>query len=195
MYPLIRFATELWLARKEEPLPLDGTHVSTHRCMPWDIDIWGELNNGRTLTLFDLGRIPLAGRVGLIKVLRENRWGLTMAGASVRYRRRVRAFDKVEMHSRCIGRDEKFLYLQQSMWRGDEAANSILYRSAVTDRNGIVPTQIVAEALGQPDWNPPLPAWVQAWIDAEAERVWPPERDGGAPDAGVADVKLDHRAA
>ena len=31
-----------------------------------------ELNNGRTLTLFDLGRIPMARRMGLDKVLAQN---------------------------------------------------------------------------------------------------------------------------
>ena len=81
---------------------MTGTHVSHHYCLPWDIDLWRELNNGRTLTLYDLGRIPLAGRVGLIKVLRRERWGLTMAGASVRYRRRIRVFDRIEMRSRLV---------------------------------------------------------------------------------------------
>ena len=69
--------------------PSPVTHVSYHRCWPWDIDLWMELNNGRTLTFYDLGRIPLARRTGLVELLRKQRWGLTMAGASVRYRARI----------------------------------------------------------------------------------------------------------
>ena len=65
MYPLIRFAKELVKFRNAPKLgPLDA-HVSTHMCWPWDLDPWIELNNGRTLTLYDLGRIPLAVRTGL----------------------------------------------------------------------------------------------------------------------------------
>jgi acyl-CoA thioesterase FadM len=136
--------------------------------------MWMELNNGRTLTLYDLGRIPLASRAGLLEALKKNRWGLTMAGASVRYRRRVRAFDRIEMHSRLIGWDERFIYLEQSMWVKGEAASNILYRSAVTDVKGIVPTSKVADALGIEEELTDLPDWVRAWIDAEALRPWPP---------------------
>ena len=65
MYPVIRMAKEIVKFRNAPALPITGTHVSQHICWPWDIDLWMELNNGRTLTLFDLGRIPLAIRTGL----------------------------------------------------------------------------------------------------------------------------------
>ncbi|MBV0913411.1 acyl-CoA thioesterase [Anianabacter salinae] len=176
MYPFGRMALELWLSRNQPPLDLLGTHVSHHRCWPWDIDLWLELNNGRTLTLYDLGRIPLAKRAGLTKMLMRQRWGLTMAGVSVRYRRRIRAFEKIEMRSRCIGWDDRFVYLDQTMWKASgECAGQALYRSAVTDRGGIVTTDRVLEALGHDGPAPELPVWVKAWIDADATRPWPPE--------------------
>ena len=95
MYPFVRMVKEGWKFRKASALSLTDTHVSHHICWPWDLDMWVELNNGRTLTLYDLGRIPMAVRTGLIDVLRGNRWGITVAGNTVRYRRRVRAFDPV----------------------------------------------------------------------------------------------------
>jgi acyl-CoA thioesterase FadM len=176
MYPFIRMFHQLAVTRKAPPLPLTGTHVSRHRCWPWDIDLWMELNNGRTLTFYDLGRIPLARRTGLIDVLRRQRWGLTMAGASVRYRARIRTFEVVEMRSRAVGWDARFIYLEQSMWKGGTCCNQIVYRSAVTSREGIVPPARVMEAMGIAPETPDLPRWVQAWIDAEAERPWPPAR-------------------
>lgn len=180
MYPFIRMVHQLAINRKSPLLPLTGTHVSHHRCWPWDIDLWMELNNGRTLTLFDLGRIPLARRTGLIAALRQNRWGLSMAGVSVRWRQRVRTFEKIEMHSRCVGWDEKFIYLEQSMWkRNGTCANHALYRSAVTSSKGIVPTEQVMAALGLDAQSPDLPEWVGAWIAADATRQWPPERAPG----------------
>ena len=184
MYPFIRMFKDLVLVRGATPLGIYDTHVSHHICWPWDLDLWRELNNGRTLTLYDLGRIPLASRVGLIGALRRNRWGLTMAGVSVRYRRRVRMFDRVEMRSRCVGWDDKFIYLEQAMWKGDDCANHALYRSAVTGRDGIVPPQQVIAALGQPVPQRPLPDWVQAWIAADAQRPWPPEIPI-QPDSGI----------
>lgn len=178
MYPLIRMFWQLFKHRNAPPLAPTDTHVSRHVCLPWDIDLWMELNNGRTLTLYDLGRIPLAMRAGLVRVLKKNRWGLTMAGASVRYRRRIRMFETVEMRSRAVWWDARFIYLEQSMWKTNgECANHIVYRSAVTGKNGIVPPDEVMAALGQPVERPAAPEWVTAWIEADAKRPWPPMRD------------------
>lgn len=181
MYPVIRLAWQLFKHRKDPSLPLAGTHVSQHYCLPWDIDLWRELNNGRTLTLYDMGRITLAGRVGLLPVLKQNRWGLTMAGAAVRYRRRIRMFERFEMRSRAIGWDARFLYLEQSMWKTDGAcAGHVVYRGAVTGKCGIVPPEQVMQALNHMQASPPLPDWVQAWLAAEDMRPWPPMQDAKA---------------
>ena len=173
MYPIIRIMHQ-YLKYRNKPLPLDGVHVSKHYCLPVDLDVWMELNNGRTLTLYDLGRIPLVQRVGILDMLKKNGWSFTIAGSSARYRKRVTVFNKLEMRSKIVGRDARFLYIVQSMWHKGEATSSALFRLAVTS-NGIVPSDEWAATLGVPDWNPTLPDWVQAWIEAEGQRVWPPE--------------------
>lgn len=174
MYPFIRFVKEMVKFRSAPPLSFTGTHVSTHRCWPWDLDPWIELNNGRTLTLYDLGRIPLAVRTGLIGTLRKNRWGITVAGNSVRYRRRIKAFQRFTMVSRAVGWDQRFIYMEQSMWRGGECCNHMLVRSAITGPGGIVAPAELLAAIGAPTDSPALPDWVQAWIAADATRPWPP---------------------
>lgn len=175
MYPFIRMTLEAIKQRNAGPLEIGETHVSHHLCWPWDIDPWLELNNGRTLTLYDLGRIPMARRLGLASAARKRGWGMAVAGVSVRYRRRVRTFQLVEMRSRVIGWDKRFFYLEQSMWREQECLNHMLLRSAVTGANGIVPPVDVAAAMGRKADSPALPDWVQAWIHAEGQRPWPPE--------------------
>jgi acyl-CoA thioesterase FadM len=178
MYPVFRFLKDALKTRRQPRIGPFETHVSEHICWPWDIDPWMELNNGRTLTLYDLGRIPLAIRAGLIDALRRERWGLTIAGSVVRYRRRIRAFDRFQTRSRMIGWDHRFIYIEQSMWRTDgECASHALFRSAITDRNGIVAPTRVAASLGVAPVSPPLPGWVQAWIEAEDQRPWPPMQD------------------
>lgn len=178
MYPVIRLAKEFFKYRKAPDLPIDGVHISHHMCLPWDIDLWRELNNGRTLTLYDLGRLVLARRVGLLGALKRKGWSMTMAGAVVRYRQRVRVFEVVEMRSRAIGWDGRFLYLEQSMWgKNGACANHCVYRAAVVDENGIVGTDRVLPALGYDGPDLPIPDWVQKWIAAEDARPWPPMQD------------------
>jgi len=174
MYPFLRLAKESLKARRAPRLGLFGTHVGRHLCWPWDLDMWLEMNNGRILTLFDLGRIALARRTGLVAAMRREGWGMAVAGASVRYRRRVRAFDRLEMRTRMLGWDARFFYVEQSMWRGKDCTAHLLVRAALTDAGGLVATDRAAAALDLAPESPPLPDWVTAWIAAEAERPWPP---------------------
>lgn len=176
MYPLIRFAREVMAARRAPHLPPLGAHVSTHRVWPWDLDPWWELNNGRTLTLYDLGRIPMAIRLGITDTLRDKGWGFTVAGNSVRYRKRIQLFHRFTQVSRTLGWDDRFVYMEQSMWIERECANHMLLRVAIVGggRKGIVPPSEFMAALGHHGPAPELPGWVRAWIEADAQRPWPP---------------------
>lgn len=179
MYPFVRLALNMRAARRAPRLGLFDTHVSQHLCLPLDLDLWWELNNGRTLTIYDLGRIPLAERTGLIALMRRQGWGLTIAGSVVRYRRRVRMWDRIQIQSRLIGWDRRFLYIEQSMWRPDGTCTSqAAFRAALTDGKGIVTTDRITAALDIAAESPDLPAWVRAWSEAEDLRPWPPERHG-----------------
>lgn len=177
MYPFFRLGKEIVKFRKATALGFGETHVSHHICWPWDLDFWFELNNGRTLSIYDLGRIPLASRMGLMKTLKAENWGLTVAGSSVRYRRRVRAFNRLEMRSRLVAWDARFVFLEQSMWYKGECTSHALFRMAITDQNGIVATDRILAAMGSEAVAPEMPEWIAAWVDAESKRPWPPMQD------------------
>ncbi len=178
MYPIIRVVKEYIVSRRQPDLHPLGSHVSHHRCWPQDIDQYLEMNNGRILTVLDIGRTGLAQRAGLLRALARNRWGLTMAGVSVRYRKRIRPFVKFRIVSKCVSWDERFMYLDQSIWIGEECAVQALYRSAVTDKKGIVKPMRLLKAMGLDAPAPARPEWVQNWIDADTTRPWPPLDDG-----------------
>ncbi|PWR02818.1 thioeseterase [Meridianimarinicoccus roseus] len=174
MYPFARLAKEFVVHRNAPPLGLFDTHVSHHVCWPWDLDFLAELNNGRTLTLYDLGRMLLGKRSGLFAAMRRRGWGLTVAGSSTRYRRRVTAFARLEMRSRLAGWDDRFMYLEQSMWHRGECTSHVLIRSAVIKGGRMVPTAEVLAEFGVEGTAPHLPDWIAAWAGAEALRPWPP---------------------
>lgn len=82
MFPFVPMIKGIVLARNLPALEnFTDLHESSHICWPWDIDLFGEMNNGRVLTIYDLGRFASAQRGGLIKVLFANKWGLAMTGA------------------------------------------------------------------------------------------------------------------
>ena len=177
MYPILRFLGEVASARRAPRLGPLEPHVSTHRISPLDLDPWWELNNGRTLTIYDLGRIPMAIRLGITETLKKNGWGFTVAGNTVRYRRRIKAFQRVTQVSRTIGWDDRFIYMEKSMWAKGDCLNHMLLRVAIVGgaaRKGLVSPAEFMAALGYSDPSPSLPGWVAAWIEADALRPWPP---------------------
>ncbi|WP_394707521.1 acyl-CoA thioesterase [uncultured Celeribacter sp.] len=177
MYPFVRMFYQAWKNRNAPKLGLFESHHSRHICMPWDIDLWLELNNGRTLTIFDLGRVPMSIRNGTAKVAKEGGYSMAVAGASVRYRRRVTTFQTVDMVTTPIGFDDKFLYIEQSMWdQTGECCNHILLRGAVIKKRKLVPPKELFDLMDPTLESPELPAWVQNWIAADDTRPWPPTR-------------------
>ena len=180
MYPIFRVIKEYLTSQRLPALDPLGVHVSHHRCWPQDLDQYLEMNNGRILTVLDIGRTGLAQRVGLLDALRKHKWGLTMAGNSTRYRKRIRPFVKFRINSQAVGWDARFFYLEHTIWVGQDCAVQALFRAAVTDKNGIVPPARVFEAVGFTAPSPVMPAWVQTWIDADNTRPWPPA-DNGTP--------------
>lgn len=176
MYPVRRQIIEVIRCRKLSALTPGEAHVTNMRALPWDIDPFGDLNNGRIMTLTDVGRIGLAQRMGLIRAMRKNRWGLAMAGSAPHYRRRVTMWEKLAFHSRFVGRDERFFFIEQTLYASGEPAFNVICRTVITSKGKIAPPSDVLAALGHENWNPTLPAWVALWAQADSARPWPPEK-------------------
>ncbi len=84
MYPLARFIKVLFKARKKPKIGyLDSSSIE-FRCRPWDLYMYNEMNNGRVMTLYDLGRFDLSYRNRFAKVLMKNRWATVVALLSIR---------------------------------------------------------------------------------------------------------------
>ena len=174
MYPFFRIVKDLILYGRSDSQPLFKEYVSSHLCWPWDLDVWLELNNGRTLTIFDLGRVPLVRRVGLHRILKKNNWSFTVAGSSIRYQRKIAVFDKLKMHSRIVGWDNRFLYVTQTILRSGTPTTNVLIRVAIVSSEGIVNPEKAIYALDDKVEKPELPIWIKKWVDSEKSRPWPP---------------------
>lgn len=174
MYPHLRMAWHLLRGRFQEPLRLEDAARLRTFVGPGDIDFYPELNNGRALTLMDLGRLQLAARTGLLRAVRRRRWSFVVAGASVRFRHRLPFLSRVELSTRLLGHDGRWFYFQHVFSRRGRACFAALVRAGLRDDRGLVPVGEVLAALERPDFDPPLPDWVRAWSEADARLPWPP---------------------
>lgn len=174
MYPFVRVLAAMHRAGRQPRLDPGEVHIVRTRCWPWDIDPFGELNNGRSLTLMDIGRTSLLRRSGLIERLHARGRRITMAGSVVQYRRRVPPFADMEIRSRMLGTDARFFYIEHVTWTKGAPAHHAVYRAVAVGPEGIVPTAEALDGDDRPGWRAPLPDWVAAWSEAERLRPWPP---------------------
>ncbi|MCF7823132.1 MAG: thioesterase family protein [Candidatus Marinimicrobia bacterium] len=177
MYPYLLTLRTVLTARFRPTLQFDGISQITLRAGINDIDMYGEINNGRQLTLMDLGRYDLGVRVGLMEVVRKKNWGLAVGGISIRYRRRIPFLRRYTLKSRVLSHDERWFYFLQEMWCQDNICSSALVKAGVVSKSGLIPAKEVLKEFPDLDWNEPLPDWVNAWIQAESKRPWPSNSD------------------
>jgi acyl-CoA thioesterase FadM len=177
MYPYIRTVKSFLFDSLRTKISLTDTHISNLICWPWDIDMWGELNNGRALSLFDLGRYGLSLRAGLFSGYFKHKIHMTVAGVSIRYRHRINTFRRLEMRTRVIFYDERFLYFEQVLLLEDgRCAVQGLIRIAVVENRKLVSPEYAAKKVLDKKLEPmKCPDWVKKWIQAEEQRQWPPE--------------------
>jgi acyl-CoA thioesterase FadM len=166
MYPAIRFAKMAARALGSKCSLLE-TDVITLPVTRGDVEA-KRMNNGRYLTLMDLGRFSLTLRAGYLTVLAKRRWFPLVTNVFIEFQRSLQVGTTFELSTRLVCWDARCFYLEQ--WfeqRGRRYAHAYvkaLWRSP----KGSVGTAEVLAARGYPVESPPFPARVQAWLDAEA---------------------------
>lgn len=153
----------LWLRPPLAPL---GTSVLTFRVWPNDLDVNIHMNNGRFLSVMDLGRFDLSFRTRLGRAMLRNRWTPLVGGLSMRYRRSLAPFERYELHTRLLGWDAKWFFLEQRFLKkgGDLAAEGVV-RALFRGKEGNVPVAEVLRQMGYEGPQPDLPEAVRRWAE------------------------------
>lgn len=145
------------------------------RVYPNDLDFNGHMNNGRYLTIMDLGRLHLVVRTGLMRLVMKKNLAPTLAAAQMRYRMQLLPFQPFDLETRVLCWDDKWIYMEQRFLyvKGPKAgavAAIGLVKGAFYDRatKTTMPTPDLLTMLGQGDRaSPPFPAYLRDWIEAE----------------------------
>ena len=173
MYPYLKLAATLFRARFRSSLTFPEAGSLHCRVGFGDIDPFMELNHARQIAYLEMARWDYARRVGFMPMLKQHGWGFSVGGISIRYRRRLTLFKTFEVTTEPLCHDGRWLYLLQEIVRDGEKHSSALVKAGLVSRSGLVPAPEVLEAFGLPGWDPAMPDWVSAWIEAEGQRPWP----------------------
>lgn len=167
MYVYFRLLkTSLTAPFKRKAQPLDEIRTEI-RIWPNDLDFNLHVNNGRYLTLFDLGRMDLTLRTGLWRIMLKRRWLPVLSTAAVRFRRSVGAFAKVTVTTRIAYWDEKWLFIEHRLEKGGEVCARALVKGVFRGPEGNIPVPKLLAALGAEAPELPLPDVVKYWRDFE----------------------------
>lgn len=166
MYPFGRLLWTFLAARRRPPLEILETSWLDGRIWPQDLDFYAHLNNGRYLTLMDLGRIDLLQRQGFVPLIQRG-WLPLVANIQIRFRRELRFGDQYRLETRVQGWDERWFFLEQSFWVGSRRMSLAHLQLIFKHGSETIPPSEVVAALGSPCPSPALPASVIAWLEAQ----------------------------
>lgn len=139
------------------------------RTLPTDLDLLGHMNNGRYLSLFDLGRWDLLVRTGLAGVMTQRGWYAVVASETITFRKSLRLWQAFDIESRMIGHDDTSVYLEHRAVVEGELYARVIVRSRILRRGGgSVRHQEVLAALGHPEGIPTVDGWITEWAVASA---------------------------
>lgn len=162
----------LWvLFRWHRPLPhIDplAPIILPLRVMPNDLDIFWHVNNGRYLSIMDLGRLQLMLALGLIAPLRKRGWLPLLGSVKIHYLRPLTVFESFNLSTQMLYWDEKWIYMEQKFFKGETLCAVALLKVLFITKKGdkILPQQLL-DLLPTPPPPPPIPARIAHWQAAE----------------------------
>ncbi len=144
------------------------------RVLPNDLDLNAHMNNGRYLTVMDIGRTDFVIRTGIFKnVIRAGQIPV-LASATIRYRVQLEPFREYDLQTRIVCWDAKWAYMEQRFVitkgkKAGEIAAIAIVKGAFYDKKkkATVPTDKLLRAIGYEGDVPETPPHIAKWIESE----------------------------
>lgn len=147
--------------------------VISFRVWPTDLDANIHMNNGRYLSIMDLGRLDYMARIGMMSPVLRHRWMPVLSSAIIRYRIPLHPFQKFQLQTRVVWWDEKWFYMEQrfiingGQKHGAVAALAFIKGSLYDRREqSTVPTKTLTAMMGLSQ-APEQPSHIASWMAAE----------------------------
>lgn len=133
------------------------------RVWPNDLDFNFHVNNGRYFALADIGRIHWFVRSGAMQIAREQKAFPVVGDAIAKFRRDLKLFAAFEIHTRLVGWDHKWGFIEHRFVRGGRVLGLVAVRGVFKGAAGPVDPNVFLGSLAPKLASPPLPAWTQSF--------------------------------
>ena len=134
---------------------------------PNDLDVNFHMNNGRYLTIMDLGRIDLTVRCGIFGKMVRRRWAPVVGTVTIRFRKSLLPFQSYRLITRVVCWDEKWTYMEQRFERKGEVVATATIKALFRAGKRTLRSREVLVAIGQEQRSPHMPPALEALRLAE----------------------------
>lgn len=166
MYPWLRLISVGASALKQSRIDLfEPTRVSL-RVWPDDIDGNLHVNNGRYLTLADLGRITWFLRSGVLAQARRFHAIPLIADSIAKFRRELKLFSSFTIETRLLGWERRCILLEHRFLVDEHVSGLVAVRCVFkSGRRTIYPNELLG-GLSSRVQSPVLPAWLSHFSES-----------------------------
>ena len=145
--------------------------------LPNDLDTNWHMNNGRYLTIMDLGRLDFILRSGIFKIMVAHKSVPILSAATIRYRLPLNPLELYKLSTKIIYWNEEWFYVEQRFIKakgnkaGATAAIAMVKGNFYcNDTKSVLPTKDLFKDMGIEDTKSPnMPAHLAKWIESEQE--------------------------
>lgn len=142
--------------------------VLSLRILPNDLDINRHLNNGRYLTILDLGSVDLFLRSGILFRAIRNGFRPMIGGLIITYRKGLSLFERYTLTMRLEAWDDRWNYFKFEFNKlNGQLSAAGYFKGALVSKNGLVPNNAADEVFGNKRGLCILPPAIENWIKAE----------------------------
>lgn len=152
----------------------EGRSVLDFRVWLHDLDTSLHMNNGRYLTLMDLGRLDMMARGGLLRAVFRQGWTPIASSIKIRYRREMRLFDRFRLETRLAAWDREYVVMEQVFIletgpKAGQVAAHALFKGGLYDREAkaFVPVERLMAEVGIAPESPALTPEIEAFLTAD----------------------------
>lgn len=159
------FRLLLMILKRPWRKPVDALSITVIRMRVWplDLDFNWHVTNGRYFTMADVGRMDYVLRSGAFRVALHHKALPIVGDTWAKFRRELRLFESFEIHTRMLGWDQKWSFMEHRFVKDERVLGVVIMRGLFRAAKGTVaPSEFVRE-MGLTSYSPDMPAWLTAW--------------------------------
>lgn len=155
------------LLRPQKRDIFDETSVDL-RVLPNDLDLNMHMNNGRFLTVMDIGRTDYTMKIGMHKHMLKEKWGAVATAINIAFLRPLPPFKKYQLRTRLLSWDDMWFYMEQNFVRDNQIVASAIVKATFLAKGKRISPKTVIPKCGYTEARPPeFPHYLKEMIEGE----------------------------